>query len=223
MTALQVLRGTRRTTRRQRGQGLVEFTLIVPLFLLLLLSMLDFGYAFYTKLTLEYATREGARVGAALANGGGDMGCGTGQSPNAADVDKYVMAAVQRVLQSAGIRIDVNPNGGGGVKSVRIYKADGTTGADPGGVANQWTYSAGGGPNIPGTTTPLDFVETSHGWDACSRVNSIANPDSLGVSITYDYAYITPLAGIYQFMFKGPPPTLKLDDRTVMQLNPTGG
>jgi hypothetical protein len=54
-------------------------------------------------------------------------------------------------------------------------------------------------------------------------VNTYANPDSLGVSVTYNYAYITPLAGIFQLMFNGQPPTLNLDDRTVMQLNPTGG
>jgi hypothetical protein len=217
VTARHVSRGKPRINLRQRGQGLVEFTIVVPVFLLLLFAMLDFGLAFYSNLTIAYASREGARVGAALADGGGASGgCGTGE------VDKYVIAAVERVLDSAGIRIDVDPSGGGGVTSVRIYKADATTGADPGGVANQWTYSAGGGPVIPGTTTPLDFVETSHGWNVCSRVNSIAAPDSIGVSISYSYAYITPLAGIYQFMFKGPPPTLKIFDRTVMQLNPTG-
>ena len=196
---------------------------MLPLFLLLLLSMLDFGYAFYTNLTIEYATREGARVGAALANGGGTLGCGTGQSPNADDVDKFVIAAVERVLDSAGIKIDVDPAAGGGIRSIRIYKAHGTTGADSLGLANVWNYSLAGGPIIPGTTTRLDFVETTHGWNTCSRGNTVATPDSIGVSIIYDYAYITPVAGIFQFITSGPPPTLRLDDRTVMHLNPTGG
>jgi hypothetical protein len=205
-----------RPRRRQRGQGLVEFTLMVPVFFLLLLSMVDFGFAFYTSLTIQYATREGARVGSALA---------AGTPTPCADVDKLVIAAVERVLDSAGIRVDVDPGGGGGVKSIRIYKANTTNGGDTLSAANVWNFAAGGGPNIPGYTpaTPLDFSETSHGWDACTRVNTIASPDSIGVAISYDYAYMTPLAGVYQLLFRGAPPTLRLDDRTVMQLNPTGG
>ena len=53
-------------------------------------------------ITLGYASREGARVGSALANGGGQLGCGAGRSPNADLVDPQVIAAVQRVLTSPG-------------------------------------------------------------------------------------------------------------------------
>ena len=67
------------------GQGLVEFAVLVPMFMLLLMGMLEFGLAFSHHQTLQYATREGARAGAALSNGGGKLGCAFGQSPNAAD------------------------------------------------------------------------------------------------------------------------------------------
>ncbi len=90
-TILRRMRATRAaaiTGRGARGQGLVEFAMLVPIFMLLLLGMLEFGFAFDQNLTLEYATREGARVGSALANGGGTLGCGAGQSPNAATVDQ---------------------------------------------------------------------------------------------------------------------------------------
>ena len=52
----------------RRGQSLVEFAISVPVFMLLLFGMLEFGFAFNHHLTLEYATREGARTGAALAD-----------------------------------------------------------------------------------------------------------------------------------------------------------
>jgi len=207
---------------RSSGQSIVELTLILPVFLLMLLSMIDFGFAFYSNLTIEYASREGARVGAALANGGGPLGCGAGQSPNAATVDQYVIAAVERVLKSAGIQVDVNPSGSGGVQSIRIFKANATTGADSLGIGNVWTYSRGGGPLIPGTSTRLDFVETAHGWNVCDRVNTYTAPDSLGVAVSYRYAYITPLAGAFALATNGPAPALSFTDRTVMQLNPTG-
>lgn len=222
MITLHALRrAPRRTTERRRGQSLVEFTLVLPVFLLLILAMIDFGFAFYSNLTIAYATREGARVGSALVNGGGALGCGTGQSPNAATVDTYVMAAVERVLESAGIRVDVDPSGGGGVQSVRIYKANSTTGAETG-TANQWGYLAGGGPQIPGTSTKIDFTETSHGWNACSRQNLYTAPDSIGVAIDYKYAFITPLAGVWRLLFGSGTTGLAIGDRTVMQMNPTG-
>lgn len=222
MITLHVRRARRGTRERHRGQSLVEFALVLPVFLLLILAMIDFGFAFYSNLTIAYATREGARVGAALVNGGGALGCGTGQSPNKDDVDTYVMAAVERVLDSAGIRVDVDPSGGGGVQSVRIYKADPTTGADSTGKANQWIYLKGGGPLIPGTSTKLDFAETSHGWNACSRQNLYTAPDSIGVAIDFRYSFITPLAGVWRLMFGSGWTGLAIGDRTVMQMNPTG-
>lgn len=44
----------------ERGTSLVEFALILPLFLLLLLGMVDLGQGFNTYLALLNATREGA-------------------------------------------------------------------------------------------------------------------------------------------------------------------
>ncbi len=45
------------------GQALVEFALVLPIALFLLLIMLEVGLAFSHKLTVGYATREGARTG----------------------------------------------------------------------------------------------------------------------------------------------------------------
>ena len=63
--------GVTRADARHRGQSLVEFALILPTMLLMLVGLIDFGFLFYTNMTLEYATREGARVGSALAAGNG--------------------------------------------------------------------------------------------------------------------------------------------------------
>ena len=105
--------------------------------MLLLIGMLDLGMAFNHHLTIEYSTREGARVGGSLVNGGGTLGCSTGQSPNAASVDTYIMAAVQRVLESPGSPIPLNRVG-----RIRIFLAT-STGADSG-TGNNWDYSATG-------------------------------------------------------------------------------
>jgi hypothetical protein len=54
----------RKRTRRERGQALVEFAFIVPIFLILLLGIVDFGWALKSWITVTNATREGARMGA---------------------------------------------------------------------------------------------------------------------------------------------------------------
>ena len=47
--------------------------MVITVMMLLLLGMLEFGFIFDQHLTLEYSSREGARVGAAMANGSTDL------------------------------------------------------------------------------------------------------------------------------------------------------
>lgn len=47
--------------RREDGQAMVEFALILPIFLLILCGIIDFGWLFYNQLSLNNACREGAR------------------------------------------------------------------------------------------------------------------------------------------------------------------
>ena len=53
----------RRREVGSEGQALVEFALLLPLFLLLLFGMIDFGRAYSASVTLTNAAREGARFG----------------------------------------------------------------------------------------------------------------------------------------------------------------
>jgi hypothetical protein len=52
----------RRAHRRGRGQAMVEFALIIPIFLLLLVALFDLGRAVFAYNTLTNAAREGARM-----------------------------------------------------------------------------------------------------------------------------------------------------------------
>jgi Flp pilus assembly protein TadG len=49
-----------RNTKWVSGQGLVEFALVLPILLLLVVGALDLGRAFYLKVALENSAREGA-------------------------------------------------------------------------------------------------------------------------------------------------------------------
>lgn len=52
-----------RYLRRTEGQELVEFALILPLLLLLIFGIMDFGLAIFSYNTIANAAREGARAG----------------------------------------------------------------------------------------------------------------------------------------------------------------
>ncbi len=198
----------------QRGQGIVEFALLVPVFMLLLLAMLEFGFVFDHTLTIQYASREGARVGGALANGGGPLGCNAGQSPNAATVDPLIIAAVTRVLKSPGSRVDIRQ-----VPQIQIYKAMANNSGDPAGsFINTWTYTPGAGPSVDGQQ--LDYSPGSVGWTACNRQNGV-NADSIGVRLVYTYQMQSGLGSILRFFGGTGWSTITVSDRTVMSLNPT--
>jgi hypothetical protein len=202
VTGRRLIRRPAQGERRGRGQSLVEYAMTVPVFLLILLGMLEFGFAFSHHLTMEYSTREGARTGASLANGSTQTAC--------TEVDDHVIAAVQRVLTGAGSQLALNRIG-----EIRVYKAS-ATGQELGPV-NVWKLGAG--PTIEGTA--LKFHETSTGWSACGRKNvqtgTSDRVDSIGVSITYDYDFVTPLGSLMGIVGE---PTLHMTDRTVMSLNP---
>ena len=98
-------RGPRPAAAHSRGQALVEFTLILPVFLMVLMGMLEFGSAYDHRTAMAYAVREGARVGATLGKGG--------SYPDT--VDPTILAAVQRGLTDP-ILIE-------NISSIEIFKA----------------------------------------------------------------------------------------------------
>jgi hypothetical protein len=216
----------------RRGQGLVEFSILLPVFLFILLGMLEFGLAFDHTLTLNYASREGARVGSALALGPDGICSTPANDPSRRAVDQNIVSAVERVLISDGSPIQPEISQ---VDTITIYRVrpNGTT--EPN-TTNTWVYNAGGTAAITTGLLPapavVNFtVSGSTPWPACARSNSTAkvqqsNPtvtgtDSLGVGITYRYRAQTPLVGILRFFGGGGWGQLPVSDSTVMSLNPT--
>lgn len=47
--------------KSEKGQSLVETALVIPILIILLFGITDFGRVFHTYLTLDHAGREGAR------------------------------------------------------------------------------------------------------------------------------------------------------------------
>ena len=59
---MNVFSRRRRSNRRRRGQALVEFALVLPIFLLVLVALFDLGRAVFAYNTLTNASREGVRL-----------------------------------------------------------------------------------------------------------------------------------------------------------------
>jgi hypothetical protein len=177
----------------------------------------ELGFIYGKISSLGYASREAARVGSALARGGVDD-CA---DPTVVDpaVDAVVVAAAQRILTSpdSGIAMDK-------VNQIRIFKAT-PSGAETSGLFNVWTWrDAEVGPDIdpdPLIEERLEFKQVlPEGWPACGRSNSGVPPDSIGVTVTYTYDFVTPFPALINALAGGSL-SLDLSETTVMALNPT--
>jgi Flp pilus assembly protein TadG len=112
----------RRGRDRERGATAVEFALLLPMLLLLLFGIIDFGRALNAQITLTQAAREGARLAAlnqpnvvsrtqAAAVGLSPVGVsvtsacppGAGQGVNATVVATYSFSFVTPVGAIAGL------------------------------------------------------------------------------------------------------------------------
>lgn len=120
---------------RARGQAMLEFTLIIPIFMLALLGLLEFGRAVYSVQILDNAAREGARYAivhgsaAQCVNGKGPSGpMPTGVTPPAcwdstgANVAQSVRSYAIAILQSQPSDFTI------GVKWCATTACTGTTG-----------------------------------------------------------------------------------------------
>ena len=78
---------------RTRGQSLVEFALILPILLILMLGILDFGRAIYAYNSVSNGARSGARV--AIVN---------------QDIDDITTAVEEEAFGLDGVDVTFDPN-----------------------------------------------------------------------------------------------------------------
>jgi Flp pilus assembly protein TadG len=90
------------------GQALVEFALVLPVFLLIVFGLIDGGRFVYMNSVLSQAAREGARVAAVQASwlGSTDASCGAADGPvcpaTVAALKADVLAAANRMVAPFG-------------------------------------------------------------------------------------------------------------------------
>jgi Flp pilus assembly protein TadG len=98
---------TKRSRRRARGQALVEFVLVAPIFFFLIFAIIDFGrYVYYTQI-INNAAREGTRY--AIVHGAEAVGSsGPPDDPSGAAVTAVVRSHLIGVIDGGGV-LNISP------------------------------------------------------------------------------------------------------------------
>lgn len=87
--------GAKRRRKRSHGQSLVEFAVVLPVFLLILCGILDFGFALYSRMSVINAAREGARAASV--------------APDHTTIDSTATARAVAAASSSGLTV-TNPD-----------------------------------------------------------------------------------------------------------------
>lgn len=187
----------------ERGQTLVEFALVFPIFILLIVGLIEFSLAFNALLSVNFASRDAALL---AAEAGEDSGA-----------DCVVLASIDEDVQPPASRVRI--------AEVRIYWAD-SQGAELDAQVYRRNSGAPLNCNVPGLPATLPYtLQGGSSYPENERCSVLAgcpeDPghtelDNIGVSITYSYSWVTPMAKIISLGGTG----FTLTHANVMRMEP---
>jgi Flp pilus assembly protein TadG len=173
----------------ERGQSLVEFSLLIPLFLVLVTGLFEFVFAFNALLNSNFASRTAGLVAAEAGNtAGGDcliLGGLDGAVGPPAEVNAISQVEIQRTNSYGTV-----------VYATNVYQRTGST---------RCTLS-------DGTTRTVPYSAVSSGYPSSQRCNVLppygcptltptrTTVDNVAVQITYVYPWHTPLKSLLGFV-----------------------
>ena len=108
----------RHRNRRSAGQGLVEFALVIPLFLLMFFGLVDAGRLIYTYNTLANAARSAARVAIVNQSTSGTQTCDT--TSTAYPVGCAISSATALGLNAGNVDVSYEGASGGSCSTMAI-------------------------------------------------------------------------------------------------------
>ena len=157
---------------------MVEFGLVLPIFIVLVIGLFEFALAFNANLAINFASREAALIAA--------------ESGNDAIADCRILQTIENSIDS--------PANASRINQVRIYRA-GINGNEL--AAN--VYSRGGNiecefwDGVETQEITVNYTLLGEGYPVDSRCNQLegcsGTPlDTVGVAIGYTHPWVTPLA-----------------------------
>jgi Flp pilus assembly protein TadG len=163
---------------RSRGQTLAEFAIVFPLFVVIMLGLIEFAFVFNAVLSTNFASR----AAALLAAEAGDL----------AGADCVILNSVE---QEMGAPVDR-----GRITQVSIFHAT-TSGTQVGSEVTRYTRTGSRTCTYPdGSSLTVPYTRTSNGYpEGSSRCNILAGCGdgyglhTIGVKVEYDHTWKTPL------------------------------
>jgi Flp pilus assembly protein TadG len=191
----------RRHSDRTRGQSLVEFALIFPLFFTLFLGIIEFSFAFNAILSVNFASRNAALAAAeAGTNIGGDC---------------VILASVERDVTA--------PANAAHISKIEVYRAK--SNGDPYSPAEITRFTRTGSLTCTmpdGSSATVPYQRTLNAYPEANRCNILAGCggthttiDHIGIRIYYTHSYVTPLE-----TFVGTGSGFSFDRANVMRMEP---
>lgn len=174
--------------RGDRGQSLVEFALVIPLFLLLLTAVIEFGLLFNAVLNVNFSSRDAALVAAEAGNALGSD-CVTLQK-----VEDDVSAPSDDALIQQVVIAWTDANG--------VVKTNGASPAVP--YSNVWVRTGSTTCVLQSGNIVIPYTRQTNNYPEASRCNILAGCpaphngglDTISVRIIYQYQYHTGLRAI---------------------------
>jgi hypothetical protein len=167
--------------REDGGQSLVEFALVLPVLMLLIVGLVEFALAFNSRDSVFFASRDASML---AAEGG-----------NIAGTDCVVLDRIERDIVSPARPVRV--------QTVKIFWSD-KNGVELGGAENLYTrtlsttctYGNGTSLTVPYTLTTSLYPESIRCDVLAGCGGGHNSPDNIGVTITYQHTWMTSIAKI---------------------------
>ena len=164
---------------RDRGQTLVEFAFVLPIFIMMLLAIIEFAFVFNAISTINYASRNAALVAAEI-----------GDNPGA---DCQILESIDNDVQAPETQTEITQvtifwaNSGLATPPANVYERTGSTSC---------TLPGGSVVTVPYTATQTDYPDSGRCniLAGCSGHPS-GTLDQIGITISYRYSWKTPLRG----------------------------
>jgi Flp pilus assembly protein TadG len=165
--------------RSERGQALVEFALLVPILLLLVIGLIEFSFVWNSRNTVLFASRDGSML---AAEGGSLVG-----------TDCVVLDRIERDIVSPASAIKI--------QDVSVYWSD-RNGAQIGGSQNVYNRVGSTTCNYPdGSSLAVPYTLVAAGYPETARCNVLlgcggghTTVDTIGVRVTYRHNWLTSFA-----------------------------
>jgi Flp pilus assembly protein TadG len=163
----------------ESGATMLEFAIAVPVIILLIVGLVEFGFGFIDLQTVASATTSGARVGSAF-------GSGAGLGPGDPSPDEIIQDAVTDGLSDL--------RSSSTVQELWIYKSNASGDVvDETNATNKYTPVFAGDGSVSG------WITVQQPWAPASRATDLSlslgtiNRDYLGVRVIFKHEWVTGL------------------------------